>query len=472
MGSKDNSGKRNIKITLSIEMSFRNFFTEEVILPFSDKLLGSEIAKHLDFLMISQKWSREELDNYQNERLRSLTMHAYLHVPYYNELFKSLKLTPDDIKSKDDLFKLPILTKKVVKENITNGRLIATNVPKKSRILSSSSGSTGEPLQFYTTKHSESFHKATAIRAWNWMGYRLGDKYVKISMNPRSSTLKNIQDYFNNCRYLSSNQLSSEEFITIGEEIRSFEPKYIRCSPVPLLFLSSFIKNYDGGIGDSLLAINTTGSTLLNESRMKIENVFKTKIYDSYSCEGGAICAECKTSENYHFAEEYAISELIEDKYTLADSEHPLRHITTDLHNYVTPFIRYDSQDYVIPGDYKQCSCGSNFRNIKKIKGRDSDILITPGGKYLIVENFVAYFKWVESVDQIQVVQKSLDEIVINLVVNNKYSKKVYQELLSYWKNYIGKEVNLSIEVVDEIKLTPSGKRRTLIRNPEISINI
>ncbi|MFC2153000.1 phenylacetate--CoA ligase family protein, partial [Bacteroidota bacterium] len=452
-------------------MSIRNTITEEIILPLSDLILGQSINKHLRFLLKSQYWTKDELESYQNKQLRKLITHSYKYVKYYHELFDKLGLKPEDIRTKEDLHKIPILTKEDIKrEGLEN--FTSTAFSKKRIDKISSSGSTGEPLQFYKTKHSSSFNKAAAIRAWYWHGYRLGDKYVKISMNPRTSFVKQLQDRLNNCKYLSSNQLVRKEFQEIANEISRFDPKIIRCYPVPLLFLTAIIKDFGNKIGDSLLAINTTGSTLHDDSRNKIEEVFKRKIFDGYSCEGGAICSQCETHENYHFAEEYAISEFIEDDYTKADPEHPVRHITTDLQDYATPFIRYDSQDYIVLGNNSPCSCGRAYQNIKKIKGRDSDILLTPSGKYLIVENFVAYFQWVESVEQIQVVQNSINSIVINLVINEKFSQKVHVELLNYWRKYIGSDVNLTIELVNEIKLTPSGKRRTLIRNPEIKINL
>jgi phenylacetate-coenzyme A ligase PaaK-like adenylate-forming protein len=84
--------------------------------------------------------------------------------------------------------------------------------------------------------------------------------------------------------------------------------------------------------GCALKGINTTGSTLNENVRLKIEAIFGVKVFDSYSCEGGAIFFECPNG-NYHPSEEYAIQEYIEDDYTHADPEKPLRHITTDLHN-------------------------------------------------------------------------------------------------------------------------------------------
>jgi phenylacetate-CoA ligase len=450
-------------------MSFNNFVTETFILPFSDLLTGQSIARHLRFLNKSQYWTRDQIEAYQDDKLRDLISHVYHNVPFYREIFNDLNLKPEDIQSRKDLVKLPIITKEDLRKN--KSKHLAVNLNKKNLIYMSSSGSTGEPFQFYVTRHADSFSKAAAIRAWYWMGYRLGDRYVKVSMNARSSRLKKIQDKLNMSLYLSSTQLTYDKFINIKEQITKYNPLFIRCYPLPLNFLSEIIAGTDGNYrGNNLLAINTTGSTLHDDIRNKIERVFNVNIYDSYSCEGGTHFSECPGRHYYHPAEEYAISELIEDEFSISSGDHPLRHITTDLHNYASPFIRYDTQDYIVPGDNQLCSCGRHFMNIRKIKGRDSDILITPSGKYLIVENFVAYFEWIPEVDQIQVVQEELNTIIIKMIVNDGFNHDVRQKIQHYWNEYIGEDVTVILEIADEIKLTPAGKRRTVIRNPKISI--
>jgi phenylacetate-CoA ligase len=452
-------------------MTIYNFFGKKVFLPLSDFITNQRVSKNFSFLNKSQFWSREEIDQYQDQKLRELIHHVYENVPYYKELFIKLNLKPEDIQSKRDLHKLPIITKGEIKDNAD--KFFAKNINKKDLIFASSSGSTGEPIQFYKTKQSESLLKAALLVAWSWMGYKIGDKYVKLSMNPRNSFLKKMQDKMNNCLYLSSTQISSNDFKKIAEKTLKFDPLFIRGYPVPLKVLADQIKE-SGEVykGKSLIAINTTGSTLSDSNRKEIESVFNVKVFDAYSCEGGTVFSQCPDKINYHPIEEYAISEYIEDNYSKTDAEKPLRHITTDLHNYAFPFIRYDTQDYIVLGDSQRCSCGRNYQNIKSIKGRDSDILITPSGKFLIVENFVAYFEWIPEVDQIQVIQNKIDEIVIKLLVNSSFNSDVKQKIINYWEDYIGNDVNLIVEVVDEIKLTPTGKRRTVIRNPEISLNV
>jgi phenylacetate-CoA ligase len=451
-------------------MQFINSITEKVILPISDLITGQSVYAKLRFLKQSQFWTREQIDNYQNDKLRQLVHHAFNNVPFYKDLFEKYKIKPGDIKTKKDLDKLPIVTKEELKKN--REKHLASNLNKNDLIFASSSGSTGEPFQFYKTKHSESFMKAAAIRAWSWMGYRLGDKYVKVSMNPRSSYLKRLQDKMNNCLYLSSTQLTPKEFQRIEKKIFEFDPHFIRCYPVPLQLLAQQTFEIRGAYqGKNIKAINTTGSTLNDDVRRQIENVFNVKIFDSYSCEGGAVFSECPTHSNYHPSEEYAITELIADNLTNLDKDKPLRHISTDLHNYASPFIRYDTQDYLVLDDQKGCDCGRNLLKVKKIKGRDSDVLKTPSGKLLIVENFVAYFEWIKEVDQIQVVQEDINKIVIKMIVNKSFNNNVLQKIKNDWAEYIGDNVNVVIEIVDEIKLTPTGKRQTVIRNPKIPIN-
>jgi phenylacetate-CoA ligase len=449
-------------------MTLLNLISENMILPLSDMFTDRCIANCLKFLLKSQWWSEAELKEYQNVKLRALIKHAYDNVFYYTEVFKRLGLIPEDIKTTDDLYKLPILTKEDIRKSFKNGSIIARNIPTRKMLLSSSSGSTGEPLQYYITKEVDSFNKACGIRGWYWMGYRLGDKYIKLSQNPRG-TIKNIQDKFNNCLYLFAQQLTDDNFSKIVDQINKFKPLVIRGYPDPMLFLANYIIKNNINIYFPR-SIATTGNILFDKYREKIEQTFNCKIYDSYSCEGGANVSECNTHECYHSSMEYAITEILKDGKEVENGEEG-RVITTDLVNYAVPFIRYDTQDYVTKSKQK-CSCGKDLLAIDNINGRDSDILVTPSGKYLIVHNFTVYFEWIDSIDQFQIRQDKIDEIEILLKVNQKYNSTEEKKIYKYWRDYIGNDVKIEIMVVDDIPLTRSGKRRFLLRNQKIKLEI
>ncbi len=451
-------------------MTGKNFLLEKIVLPLSDFSGRYSISKELHMSLDSQWWTREQIDEYQNRKLRDLVKHAYDNVPYYNELFKKINLTPGDIKTKDDLYKIPLLTKEDFRRNFPD-KMVAKNIPSSQRIMNSSSGSTGKPLKFFETRKSYSIQMAAGIRAWYWMNYLLGDKYIKISKHPRHSIFKKAQDLLNNCTYISFDNLSDKKFLELISRIENINPKIIRCYPAPLYFMANLIEKQGGAKLSNLKAINTTASTLYPYMREKIQKVFNTKVYDSYSCEGGSVFSQCENLENYHPSEEYAISEFIEDSFSLSDPEKPKRHITTHLFNYANPFIRYDSQDYVVLGEEKKCGCGRNYINVSKIKGRDNAILLLPNGDYLLEVNFFPFFNDSVSVDQFQVIQEKRDLIRMKLVVNSSFDDKALKETNNYWSDFFGSSVKFELEIGDNIELTPSGKHRFLIRNPEIKIS-
>ena len=89
---------------------------------------GVSFDRRLQELVDSEKWSASEIEAYQNEKLRSLIRHAYDNVPYYRERWKALKISPDDIRSRDDLHKLPVLTKEEIRQNAD--RFVSQKTPR------------------------------------------------------------------------------------------------------------------------------------------------------------------------------------------------------------------------------------------------------------------------------------------------------------------------------------------------------
>jgi len=442
-------------------VSIRNSFTEKIILPLSDIVLGNSVAKHFQFLQKSQWWSKAKLKEYQNNRLRMLINHSVTTVPYYSDLFKSIGLNSKDIQSKDDLKKIPILTKLEIKKQGAD-RFISSNYPKNKIISASSSGSTGEPLYYYETKESYSMNIAANLRGWYWMGYKLGDKYIKLSQNSRINPIKRIQDKVSNNRYLSTSPLIASTFNHILREIEKFQPKVIRCYPDPLLFLARH-KKLDGiNLSYNPLAITTTGNTLYPEIRDEIEDAFGCKVFDSYSCEGNSNLFECNTHDTYHSSEEYGISEILDEESSPIENGIG-RLISTDLYNLAHPFIRYDTQDYV-EISASNCKCKRNLLPIKKILGRDSDTFETPAGKF-IVHDFTIFFSLDnsslnKSIDSFQIINREMD-IIMNLKVNNYYNNLVNDYIKNYWQTRFKKQV--TIQLVNYIAMTKSGKRKFII---------
>ena len=448
-------------------MNIRKQFTLKIVLPASDLILKLSVAKHFKFLQQSQWWTKEELYSYQLKKLKELVNFAYEFVPYYKNLFDNNGIKPSDIKKLEDLKKIPVLTKEIMQKN--HLLLIPQNeLYKRDVIRRHTSGSTGEPLTYLTSKNAYGFNVACNLRGWYWMGYELGDKYVKLSQHSRESLKKRIQDSVNRCKLISADDLSAKNMGKIVDQIIEYKPKVLRAYPDVLLLIAKYIES-KGITNLNIEKINTTGNILSKAHRDFIEQKFKCEIFDSYGCEGTAILFECEAGNGYHSAMEYGITEIISESKAMKESGMG-KLITTDLQNYAMPMIRYDTQDIVKYLD-EDCSCGRKLIKVESIGGRDTDILKFSNGKFLIVHNFTVYFEKMDFVKQFQVRQDEPDSMTIFLVIKNTFTKKNEDSIKKYWKNYLGEEISVNIKIVKTIELSPSGKRRFVVRNPRISLD-
>lgn len=443
-------------------MSLFNIISEKIILPVSDLVLNRELNESLVFLNESQYWTSDQISCFQDSKLRDLITHANVSVPYYRELFSACNIKPEEIKTKADLSKIPVLTKEIIKREGVE-RFTSTKICKRDKILSSSSGSTGEPLFYYNTREAYTMNLAGSLRGWYWMGYRLGDKYVKLSQNSRNSYLKKIQDRFSRNLYLPTNPLIDSNYDFILKKIEKYRPDIIRCYPDPLLFLARYRKMHSGFLHRPK-AIATTGNTLHPETRKEIEEAFGCKIFDAYNCEGNATVFECPTHSCYHSQGEYGISEVLDEKGEIVTSGTG-RLISTDLWNLAHPFIRYDTQD-LVEVDGTRCECGRSLFRIKRIIGRDNDILLMENGRRFIVHNFTGFFQVDSaqinrSVDQFQIIKMADNKILFRLVVNSRYNDTVGDYIRLFWEKEMNSKV--IIEKVEQIPLNIAGKRRFII---------
>lgn len=443
-----------------------HFINKKIILPLNDRLQDLSISEKLSFLLKSQYWTRDELIRYQEERLQELIIHAYENVPFYSEWFRKQKLKPDDIKHLKDLYKLPVLSKTEIRK--TPGIFIAKNSDIKKSIRLNTSGSTGEPFEYILSRNAYSMRYAAALRGWSWMGYRPGDHYAKLSQNQRSSGIKKLQDFVNRSSYIFIPDLSKQSLQNIIKILEKEKPLFVRCYPDPLVFIAEILRENNKTL-KGIKAINLTGNILTTEGRRIIEEQFNCPVFDSYSCEGSALFYEGPDRDNYLGSMEYAITEVLDSNFNEVNANETGMHITTDLHNLAMPLIRYNTQDLVEKSS-SVSSCGRQLYALSKIIGRDNDILITPSGNLLIVHLFTIYFEYFYSIRQFQIEQTESNEFIFRLVVDESFSSEIQNQIFNYWQSFLGEDVKLSIEIHEIIPFRSSGKRRFLIRNPEIKI--
>lgn len=452
-------------------MSFESTLVKYIAFPISDIVRGTHSIKCFHELEKTQGLSPTQLEDLQQKKLHALLVHAYENVPYYRKMFKEIKVKPDDIKSIDDISKLPFLTKEIIRKNFPDN--ITPNNYHKNQLIKVYSGgtTTNEPLFSYKDKNTISYGLGAAYRGWGWSGYRLGDRYAMLwrsldTMGEYSKFYKRIENFIRRNMFLPSFDTSEETLFKHIRQLRKYKPKVIRASPSAVYILAKFMEHER--IDDIRPnAILTTAEKLYDFQREVIESQFGCEIFDGYgSNEIRSIAFECEEHNGYHISAENVIIEFIKNGEHVAPGE--LGEIViTDLNNYAMPFIRYKVGDVGMPSD-EICSCGRGLPLVRSIDGRHTNFVITPEGRLLSSSFFADLFGNIEFIKQFQVVQETKGNIIIKIVSEPKQDEKKNGDLLEYAQKNIS-DMNIVIDCVDSIPPTRSGKLQLVVSKVPIN---
>ncbi len=408
----------------------------------------------------------------QNQRLRQLVRHAYDKVPYYRRIFDERALKPNDIECSEDLGKLPVLTKQLIRNNFDN--LMAPDFPAKELIPNCTGGSTGEPLSFYSTRDDLCIWGfAAAQRAYKWAGNELGEKCLWLRQRqPYRSTMEKLREtaaqFFERILFLDANEMSVESLPLFVKKLEDFQPKFMRGYPSAIYLLARFIER-EGKPRLRPKAIITTSEQLYDYQRDLFSKVFQCETYSHYtSWEVHAIATECPEHSGYHIAAENTIVEIADDEGRPVPVGGEGRVLITNLHNYAMPFIRYDMGDLGVSSD-KACPCGRGLPLLAALNGRTTDVIFTRSGKSIpgiaLPWDFLASL----GVEQFQIVQETYERVVVKLVLGREYPgerlDKLTREIISQYRPIFGEDVDITVELVDQILPTEVGKRRVVISN-------
>ena len=451
-------------------MSFESTLVKHIAFPLSDIVRGTHSIKCFHELEKTQWLSPTQIEDLQQKKLHDLLVHAYENVPYYRKMFKEIKLKPDDIKSIDDLSKLPFLTKEIIRKNFPHN-ITPNNYNKSQLIKFCSGGTTGEPLISYKDNNAISWGLGATYRGWSWSGYRLGDRYAMLWRSPDtieeySKLYKRIENFTRRNIFLPSFDMNKETLFKHVRQLRKYKPKVIRASPSAAYILAKFME-YEGIDDIKPNAILTTADKLYDFQRETIESQFGCDIFDGYgSNEIRLIAFECEEHNGYHISAENVIVEFIKDGEHVAPSE--LGEIViTDLNNYAMPFIRYKIGDVGIPSD-ELCSCGRGLPLMRSVEGRLNNFVITPEGRLLSSSFFIDLFRNIEFIKEFRVIQETKENIIIKIVSESKLNEKETANLVEHVRKNIG-DIKMIIDYADSIPPTKSGKLQLVVSKVPIN---
>lgn len=345
--------------------------------------------------------------------------------------------------------------------------LLSRNYPRTKMRLGATSGSTGAPLRFYTTKESREWSWAARLRSYKWAGFEVGDKYaylmgLELDSTRFTSYREKIENIIRNRLFLDCFQMSEHNLEELTLKLIAFKPKVIYGLASIAYFIAKLIEERDLDRIE-VEAVITDSAKLLDHERSVIERVFGCKVWDHYhNRENGTFAAECSEHAGYHLNVENHLFEFVRDGEQVAPGEMGAI-LVTDLRNYGMPFLRYENGDMGSPGD-GVCSCGRGLPMMSSLYGRQIDVLVSKKGD-LIFAPFVSFssFLMETKIKQYQIIQETYDKLIIKLVVDKEYSEKETKCIRELMHNLFGEDINIQFEFVDSIPVAKSGKYRYVI---------
>jgi len=409
----------------------------------------------------TQYLSQTELLSRQWERMNTIIRFSYDNNMFYRKRFDRAGLHPDSIQTSADLAKIPILTKNEIQNNADE--MISRGFKKDDLFQYKTGGSTGKSLVIYMTEDCSEMRNACARRHDRWSGWEVGEHIGAVWGNP--AIPQNLREKMKSwlvapCIYLDTMSVSDEAVLDFALRWRKAKPSLLYGHAHSLYVLALYAREL--GI-DTIRprGIISTSMMLMPHERKVIEEVFGVKVFDRYGCEEvSLIASECEAHNGMHLNIEHLHIEFIRDDGKHADPGEPGKIVVTDLMNQAMPFIRYRVEDVGVPMS-GMCPCGRGLPLMKEVVGRTADFLVKKDGTRVagvsLIENTLTRLP---GIGQMQIVQESLDRIVINIVRGSGYEDSAGQALEKYFHDLFGHDVKVDLVQTNEIKPEPSGKYR------------
>ena len=437
---------------------------QNILFPFYETgIKRRNTLRYLKRLQENQWLSTEELLVKQWQELEKLLAHAYSQSPYYRELFDKLGLHPNDIKSHEDLRKIPICSRQDILEH--KDRMIADNF--RSKVMhKGTGGSSGIPMQFALDTNSYEWRTAVTQRGYGWAGCEAGQHTLylwgtDIAPTPWRKLKTDLYHRAFNRKMFNCFELTETEMHRCLNYINSRKPTGIVAFTTAIYNFARFIE--DNGLScHPVKSVVTGAEKLYPHQREVIERALHTRVFNTYGCrEVMLIAAECEEHQGLHVSVDNLLVEVINGDEPAQPGERG-DIVITDLHNYGMPFIRYRNGDVVIQGE-GSCPCGRGLPLIQDIDGRRMDEIVAVNGKVLSGGFFPHLLKEFPEVKKYQVVQKARDQLHIKLVAAERLAEPRQDFCFSEIRKVTGEEMQIELHYVDEIPLSASGKYRVTI---------
>lgn len=378
-------------------------------------------------------------------------------VPYYKRLYKEKNFNPNAENLQEEIRKLPVLTRAEV---IANKRDIVNPYFKGPVLLSSTGGTTGAGLEFPLSIEAE--HKQWAV-CWRyrenlgikwdtWHGWFGGKIIIPVHKHKPPYWRINYP-----CRQVmfSSLHLSEETVAFFHKCIYERKLSWLHGYSCNLNLLAVLILKMGLKPIDTVSFVTTGSDNLLDSYRKTIKKAFPNAQVCTHYAMSECVANISETKDGRMFVDEdFAYMELL----PFDDEKPQLRKIIgTGFVNYAFPLVRYDTGD-VAAIDYDN----NGEMYITRIEGREAEYLKLSNGQKIGV-TFIDNFESFKKIKAAQIYQPDINTLIIRVEKNADYDLNEEWNIIKEVKERLSCPMNITVEYVDKIERTKSGKLRLII---------
>ncbi len=422
----------------------------------------------------TQWLSSQEIETLQFQQLRALLAHCYEQSPYYHRLLTEAGFPGRPINSLSDFRRLPVLTRDLYQTHFAD--LKARNLPAGMLEAGSghTSGTNGVPIKVLMTNRVGQLWRALFLRDMEWSGLDPRGKIASIRLIAMTSeemprALEGISQPFWNklCRFLFENGSSHKMDVRQDprrqlEWLQRIRPNFLLSMPTNLEFLASLLQE-SGQCWPELRVIQAVGESLSPDVRQRIESGFGVPVKNLYSTtEVGYMASPCPSGNGLHVHSENFLAEVLD-----ADNQPCLpgqtgRLVLTTLHNFLTPFIRYEILDDVTlaPGP---CSCGRGLPLWTHVSGRRHPLLFLPDGRKKSSIGLTLGIRKVGGCHQFQIVQRAADHVIVRIVPDRTWQPDHVENIRRTIHQEFETPIRVDVELKDCLERPAGGKLKIVL---------
>lgn len=437
----------------------------KIIYPLHEQIFRRKTFQFLEELEEQQWLNSSAIEELRFQKLRNLLMHAATNIPFYADRYARAGFDPRKMSSVEDLTRLPLLTKAEIKANLD--QMTWTESPGGLQRYNTG-GSSGEPLIFYFDRRRQGMDKAARMLTHRWWGVDVGDRELYLWGSPveatRQDRMKEFRDKLTNELLISAFDISEENVAGIIAAFERFRPKCLFGYPSTIDLFGQMAANQGRSLTDlGVQVVFATAELLYDHQRQSISSHFGgIPVADGYgSREGGFVSHECREG-CYHIMDPNYVVEFVQDEGSTGAGEDG-EIVLTHLDAWGMPLIRYRTGDVAQPGS-GACPCGRGFSTMQKIRGRTTDFVVTPDGRWQHALSVIYIVRDIEGVDEFKIIQHALEDVQILVkIIPSLYPADGDDRIRAGIRKRMGDSVKVTVDRVDTVPREASGKHRYVI---------